>query len=48
MAAHGFSRPRREEVRSNAEAALPPPDEPHREAVLVDALRAGDEARFAR
>lgn len=46
MAAPGFSRPRREEVRSNAEAALPPPGEEPDENALVDALRAGDETAF--
>jgi RNA polymerase sigma-70 factor (ECF subfamily) len=46
MAAPGFSRPRGEEVRSNAEAALPPPFEVPDETVLIDALRAGDEAAF--
>ena len=46
MAAPGFSRARREEVRSNAEAALPPPAEEPDENTLVDALRAGDETAF--
>lgn len=46
MAAHGYARPRREDVRPNAEAALPPPALHHDETALVEALRAGDEAAF--
>lgn len=45
MAAPDLARPRRDEVRSNAEAALPPPHELD-ETRLVEALRAGDEAAF--
>jgi RNA polymerase sigma-70 factor, ECF subfamily len=46
MAARGFFRPRGEEIRSSAEAAVPPPDEKSDEAVVIGALRAGDEAAF--
>lgn len=45
MAAPDLAVPRREEVRSNAEAALPPPQELD-ERTLVEALKAGDEAAF--
>jgi RNA polymerase sigma-70 factor (ECF subfamily) len=44
-AASGFARAKRVEVRSDAEAALPPPSQGD-EAHLLEALRAGDEPAF--
>lgn len=46
MIAGGLPRAHREEVRSNAEAALPPPDGALDDASLVTALKAGDEQAF--
>jgi RNA polymerase sigma-70 factor (ECF subfamily) len=46
MAIHAPSRAHRVEVRSSAEAALPPPEKQQEEIHLVEALKRGDESAF--